>query len=304
MLTILTPSSTELLTTLAAVKDALGIPTGTTTYDAKILALLPDVSAAIVAYVGRPLARATYLERLASDGGIFLTLGRRPIVLVASVLFRNDTAYTDYTIDAEAGMLYRELGWIDTQGYGSRLDRFYLPNQDRPDWYVTYRAGWLVPAQNLAAKTTIAAVIPSAGVYKFTSSANEFPALLSAGDRITVSGFVSPATANNATFTVTGTPTTGEVHVVEPVVAKVAGDQVSIIFANLPGFVHEAAVFAAVDLYRNGGRNSAVASKSVGSLSIAYGSSSQLGSVYGSAADILPSRSLGLLTSIRDVVVA
>lgn len=291
------PTST-LLTTRAAVKAEGNLGTLTDAQNAIVDDLIASASSAIVGHCGREFARAKIVERVPGFDGLFLQLfDRLPLAVVDEVLYRDDQAFTDYVIDDRvAGFLYRELGWLQTSNIGFRLDSFVPPNQDRPDWWVTYSGGYMMPADNLSAKTDIAAT-SSAGVYGFTSAAAEFPVTLRSGDRVTMSGFASPATANNKTFTVTGTPTTAGFNVVEAVTAKVAGDTVSVVFQNLPKAVQDAATLTVIDMYRNSQRNTQVASKTVSKLTISYGSAQGTAS----DSDMLTPRAVGFLKPFRRV---
>jgi len=73
------------LTTLAAAKEWLGIPSTTTTDDALLSKHVSRVSAAAESYMGRTIASASYTETVNGRGTSKLAFHRIPVTAVASV---------------------------------------------------------------------------------------------------------------------------------------------------------------------------------------------------------------------------
>jgi hypothetical protein len=247
-LSLVTRASTLRLTTKERVQlEMPSIPAGDLAFVDK---LVDNASSAIASYCNRdkaPFARQSYTETLGAYGDIWLMLKATPLVVVTSVL-QDGQALTDWVIeDADAGVLYRRQQFFWTSqlnpGYAGRqtFPAFGAPiaGTEEPRFTVNYVAGWLTPAQDLVGKTTISA---AAADNSFNDSGNGFPALLQAGDFVTLSGFANAA--NNGTFTVTGTPAPGKFTVSGgPLVNESApGGGVTAIFNNMPSDLERAAV--------------------------------------------------------------
>lgn len=206
-----TPASSRRLTRAQTVLDELGSGDKPT-----IERLIDQASAAIVRHCRREFARAAVVESVPGNDLLEIQLSRTPIARVTSVSVDGDVI-TDYSIeDRDEGTLYRRDGWAWTAqripGFGGR-QRFpgwgqALAGREEPSISVSYVGGYLVPEQYLLNVVTLSA---SATDNSFNDSASGFPALLSAGDILVVSGFTSAA--NNGRFVVTGTPTASKVTV-------------------------------------------------------------------------------------------
>jgi hypothetical protein len=142
-LTVSTAATNRLLTSLARVKQALGI--ADTENDTLISELITRASDEIVSYLRMPyaddgsaptLARETFVETLRSVHGgsheLFLT--RRPIVSVTSVVEDGATltADTDFQVNRRLGGLLRMVS-----------DDYEAWSADKV--VVTYQAGYLLP---------------------------------------------------------------------------------------------------------------------------------------------------------------
>lgn len=245
-LTVTTIAQKTRLTTAARVQAELfgGTATDTTLIEAEI----DRATAAILAYCHRPFTREAYTETLGAFNDIHLQLARTPIVGTPSSVSWNTSVLTDWSVaDREKGWLYRRLGWSWTAqvrggliGTGAWLDQGWpLPRQEEPQFSVDYVAGYLLPDDNVTATTISAAAADNS----FNDSAAGFPALLKAGDVITVSGFTGAgAAAANKRHVVTGTPTTSKVQVTSTLVDDAAGETVTITFQTLPYDVEKACI--------------------------------------------------------------
>lgn len=91
------------------------------------------------------LAEQTYEETIAGRGDPFLTVSRTPVTDVASAALDGATLSDVEIEDAEAGILYRELGFRSTEGVYTRLTHSRLPDEAHPKITVTYTAGYVMP---------------------------------------------------------------------------------------------------------------------------------------------------------------
>ena len=129
LLTVLTPASSRALTTLATVKDEIGITDDTA--DARLQRWIDEASERIETYLGRVLASETVREtfRLTGAPGC-LGLARRPVAAVASIGVDGAALASDqYEIDATAGLLYPISGDQRVRWFGYTV-------------IVTYTAGY------------------------------------------------------------------------------------------------------------------------------------------------------------------
>jgi len=278
MLTILTqPSSTD-LTTLAKVKQDLGITN--TTSDALLSDLISQISDEIVRFTQRSFAKSIFRETLAGFGGRNLVLKKTPVLAVSQILL-DDGPITDSRIeDPDAGILQRDLGWVWTAGsiLGSSLGfrrhgltqtlvGFVPANSELPRFQVDYTAGYSLPGDDIVAVVTVSVL---AADNSFNDSASGFP-VLAAGDLIRVSGFANAA--NNGTFTV-ATFTASKITVVETtLVDEGAGPTVSFLVRSLPGDLERNTIELVKSSFLSAQRDPTITSKKVGDLSIGYGSS-------------------------------
>lgn len=146
LISVLEPNPNTDLTTVEAVKLELGIESGDTSKDALLQSLIASQSAAIYAYIGRPLAREAVREQLAGHGTVRLMVSRTPVVDVVEVAHRGQEGSSTGVMveDALAGFLYRPEGWHSSPITGFVLAPVYT-GQHAPDWSVTYVAGYHMP---------------------------------------------------------------------------------------------------------------------------------------------------------------
>lgn len=295
-ITIAIQPRTRSLTTRARVKS-VGKITDTKSDD-RIDDAIVAMSDAIAAHCGREFARASVVERLGSDGGIYLQLSRYPVVSLGVITYRGDTISNVTIDDSESGLIYREGGFVDSHTQRWTLDRFEVPNGLRSDWLVPYVSGYLLPSDDLVGvRSDISAAASDSSL---NSVGAKFPALLQAGDVITVSGFATAA--NNGTFAVVSA-TTSKIIVAGSLVteASSATTAVSIRCSTLPDSVERACILATLDQTLNAHRNESVRDKSVGDTRLSY---VDRGVVSADAAVVLPPRALALLRPYCAIVVA
>jgi hypothetical protein len=265
------------LTTVEALKADLGDLTATNDclYDSMIL----RASSMIDSYCHRAFARQTYTEVLPGRGNVTLRLAEAPVATVTSVTW-DSNSITDYSIDnAAAGILYRQVGWPWTVQYEPGLGQWGvghpywgipIPGSEMRDFTIVYTAGYLLPSQNLSSLSEISA---SQVDNSFNHSASGFPALLKAGDVITVAGFTTAA--NNGRHIVSGTPTAAKIVVSSTLVTEVANTSLhKVNVSTLPPDV-EAACLAAAKLYYGGRKESGgIVEKQLGSARLRFSESS------------------------------
>lgn len=109
MLEVIAPATETRLLSIEAARVAIGLADDDASQDAALEPLIDQASAAIVAFIGQPLARATYREtvwsRLASDS---LILSRFPVASIASVgIDGADIDAEGYRVDQATGIVHR-----------------------------------------------------------------------------------------------------------------------------------------------------------------------------------------------------
>lgn len=139
------------LCALSDVKAWLDIPTGTTTYDAKLQLFIDAVSAQMITYLGYNPARTTYTNEVHTiNNNQVIFLDAQPIQSITSVTIQGraisaGTTEYDYYLtaqDAKIGRLYLGVGWI---GRYFVRGMTYDPVSGYRDILVSYVAGWYLP---------------------------------------------------------------------------------------------------------------------------------------------------------------
>lgn len=149
-LRLIAPSPVTRLVSVSAFKTERG-ESGSAN-DARYGRILDAVSRAFAQELGWPLPRQRYTETLSGPGRRRLLLSARPVdrnSLTVTVDELALTLDTDYTVeDAAQGILYRSAGWpIPCGGPGEAGEELIS---------VTYKAGWILPAQISDFSTTVA----------------------------------------------------------------------------------------------------------------------------------------------------
>lgn len=158
-LTVCATSTGTDLTTLANVKERLGLVSATG--DALLSALIRRASAAAESYVGQPLSRALYQEALPAYGGRNLMVSRTPIRNVTRVMSATSTSlatiYTssEYRIeDAGAGLISRDEGWAWTAPTAWAMTEIRPARAEERPYVVEYEAGYLLEGSTSTAYGT------------------------------------------------------------------------------------------------------------------------------------------------------
>jgi hypothetical protein len=114
--------------------------------------VLEEVLSAFETYLGRPLARQTYSEKVPGYGEHNLRLSRYPVdttgVTVTLGLESSSTAIssTEYLIDSSSGMLFNSTGWKWTAAWKGDIKQDKWPGSEEPSYVVTYSAGYHFPS--------------------------------------------------------------------------------------------------------------------------------------------------------------
>lgn len=149
------------LVTLVDVKLLAGIASGDTSKDTLLESLINSASKSVQTFLDRKLKRATYTsETYAVNNHQNLYLREYPIQSVTSVylagsLLSSGSGYFLSGLDAEAGRLYRPMGWC-----GSYYSRGTFPDAfaGAREIVVTYIAGYYFPADVGYAAGAVASV--------------------------------------------------------------------------------------------------------------------------------------------------
>lgn len=273
---VATPATTALLSTIARIKAEIGITTTPTNVaqDDLFEQFIRQAGPMAETYCGRIFPRQSYTELARAYGGPYLTTRQAPVVALASVVKDGDTV-TDVTIeDSAAGFLYRQAGFDWTAqryarvglGNGLFLNRgIPVPLSEEPAYTLTYTAGFLLPPQNILATGTVSA---SSTDDSFNDTASGFPSLLKAGDIVETSKFTNAA--NNGRFLVTGTPTTAKFIVSASLTTESAASSRRLLFSTLPGDIERAVIEIVKSLYAKRATDSSIVEKSAGPMRLRY----------------------------------
>lgn len=141
---ITTPAESRDLTTVPAVLAVLGEDAD----PALVGRLIRAATDAIERYCGRTFARQTYVETLDGNASRELLLRNTPIVGTPTIVCESAPVADFEVSDADAGILYRALGWERTGDvYWFAEPSAVWPTGARR-YAVTYEAGYLLPGQD------------------------------------------------------------------------------------------------------------------------------------------------------------
>jgi hypothetical protein len=138
----------NVLTTLQAVKDELGISVGT--YDALLTQYINAASGFVESYACRKFYwEENIVEKRQGYGTRFMVLDRKPIVGTPTITYLGTAVSTDYyeVHDADAGILFMLDNWWHTTGLVGGITEDPWSGQERRSYTVTYDAGYVTPQQ-------------------------------------------------------------------------------------------------------------------------------------------------------------
>lgn len=143
--TVTTPATVTDLTTVFAVKEALGV--SSSKFDKIINRLIEAATSAIEEYVGHVYAKQTYLETVAGSDHPMLMLTNVPVIGTPTILTNSEPVVDFVVQDPDAGILYREVGWARVAWVGWGIERSTVPGTEELNFDVTYEAGYVLPGQ-------------------------------------------------------------------------------------------------------------------------------------------------------------
>lgn len=150
IVTVLTSATDSLLSSVADVKDAIGL---TDNVDDKTLErFIGRASRQITRFLGRELGVQRYQALVPGYGGPNLQLPAYPVRQILRAFDGTDTgtaaalSSTDYRLDAVRGLLNRDAGWAWT---AQQHDGIALvdpePGTETPRYLVEFSAGYILP---------------------------------------------------------------------------------------------------------------------------------------------------------------
>ncbi len=134
------------LTTISRVRAEIG--NSTEDIDDLLEHMVHEASDTIVKFTGREFKKETLVETLPGFGRPRLLLTRTPIVSISQISFNGSTvSSTLYVIeDADAGVVFKETGWFNTEQVGLVLTTRRVPGTAKRDYSVTYIGGYVLPS--------------------------------------------------------------------------------------------------------------------------------------------------------------
>lgn len=140
------------LTTLATLKDAIGIAQTSTDRDDALRRMINVATALITKWTSRTFHRQAFTdERYTWRGGPRLVLNRAPLLTLTSVAVRDAVAVLDSSLfqveDTDAAIVFvrASLPTFGRARYGIAQD--LQPGTEPPDLLVTYEGGYVTPEQ-------------------------------------------------------------------------------------------------------------------------------------------------------------
>lgn len=144
MIRVCTSSTETSLISLSDYKLSAGITT--TDDDAAIQAALDNATSLVEGFLGYPLKRQVYEEKVVGYGSLELSLSRVPVLAVESIYASTELVDPDtYEIgNAESGTIFREDGWPWTVGLEYEMVPHVAPRSEQKSFTVVYEAGYSV----------------------------------------------------------------------------------------------------------------------------------------------------------------
>lgn len=144
--TVTSAASSKKLTTLAEVKDDLGI--SVSTYDNAINKKIDQASAMIVSYCGREFAKETVSETMPGTGDYTLIFTRTPVISITSISYKGTAVDANvYELhNRDAGTVFNSTRWLDTALGASPLSFVPLSQSRENNYTAVYIAGYWLPS--------------------------------------------------------------------------------------------------------------------------------------------------------------
>ncbi len=142
-------TNTIALTTLALVKDELGITAST--YDTVLERMILAASQAIGRFCNRDFRKEAATERLPGSGTLRLVLARTPVTAIASIVDDGTTVGSGtYSIEnAAAGIVVGDAVWRSQDlAVGIGIGQEPVPGTGKRALVVTYTGGYVLPGDS------------------------------------------------------------------------------------------------------------------------------------------------------------
>jgi hypothetical protein len=271
--TVITPASSDNLTTLEALKAAMGLTTVDAARDAWLQTQIESASSLIRDELERPLTRCRVQERFDGVGRMTATLDVTPIAQVESLqnqwLGEIDITNTDLGIqpfrvdNAEAGIIWRQRSFPDDSPSQVWLTiNTMAPQAGNKPWQATYLGGWLTRADDVSASGFSA----SGATISAPGDVDPLP-LVAPGDQIALVGWPT----NRGRVKVTERVDDFTITVDADLNIETAGIGAQLVVRNLPGGLERCCIDAVKFWYDSKSRESGVKSESIGDWSVTYG---------------------------------
>ena len=144
-ITVTIPATETKLTTVDAVLGHESVDDDAS--PAEIGTLIDAATRTIERYCGRTFALQTYEEKIDGNASRELLLRHSPIIGTPEIVV-NSSPLIDFEIgDADAGILYRELGWEQSGDLYWYTEASFLPAVNGMRYTVTYQAGYVLPGE-------------------------------------------------------------------------------------------------------------------------------------------------------------
>lgn len=146
MITVLNTATSELLASLADVKEALSITDNVT--DETLTRFIARASRRIAMYCGRQFLLQRYQVFVPSYGGVTLQLPHREIRTLFSLFDSSDTGSTmltntGYRLDSVRGQIARDEGFPWSAQFSQDLTGDPAVGAEYPRWLLDYSAGFI-----------------------------------------------------------------------------------------------------------------------------------------------------------------
>ncbi len=267
MITIVTPPSSTALTSLARLKDDLGLTTVDAARDRWLQRRIDEASSLLLQAIGRTggegLARAEVLEQLPGSGRSVLLVGRTPIVSLLGVTQCGQDVSGVGVRDADAGELFRACGWPEVVPIETWIESDRKDEPGVADYRVSMIGGYLLPGDNL----TVSGISFDAAARTITiPSGSLWPSLLASGDTLQLAGFA----LNSGRRTVLERVSDVAVRVAEALADETGGANGAIDVSTLPPALEGFAIATVAAWYGAKTQNPNVKGEKLGDWSADY----------------------------------
>lgn len=141
LLSICSSTTFDSLASVESLKALLSVTSSAN--DGVMSDILKQATETVESYLGRPLRKATYFEKVASYGSMFLQVTNTPVQTISRIL-KDDflVGSTEYEL-AGAGTIYRRFGWAWTAGVVTDLVPHAMPGTERFSFSIEYVGGYV-----------------------------------------------------------------------------------------------------------------------------------------------------------------